>query len=294
MDSDAPTYGSTPTPPLAGRRLGRQSSTSSDRLSQLFPSRSDSATSISPIDTPSLSRRTSFPSPLVPASEPSYRIPRAPAPPSFSDNDSFAPTGSQSSLQTRGGTKRLLNRLASLRSGRSDYNKLEDEESGRRLQGVEEVDEPVGYDLSGFDGGMPMRKLDPPKSMSSTADAIEAERDINEAGFAAEYERLEAQLGAGMASVMEVPFTHQAAQPQQESSRGHKRGLSNSRIIEVAAQKEAEKTGGIVAVAEITVDISDLASPGTEFDSRSALNAGQPDANESQTSYYFPPGTQPL
>ncbi|KAJ4305448.1 hypothetical protein N0V90_000979 [Kalmusia sp. IMI 367209] len=303
LRAGSPAVGSGTSTSQARPPLMRQNTSGSERLSQLFPSRPASIASVSPLDTPSLSRRTSYPSPLVPAAEPSYRIPRAPAPPSFSDDtsyspspDAFSPTGSQSALQSRSGTKRLLNRLTSLRSGRSkgaEYNRLEDEESGPRrgrLQGVQEVDEAVGYDLSGFDGGMPMRPLDQPKNMASAADAMEAERDLNEAGYAAEYERLEAQLGAGMASVIEVPFTHSTAESGVDTARGHRRGLSDSNIVDVVAkdaQEEAEKTGGIVAVAEIPVDISDLAGPGNDFDSRSALAPAHSDSNE--TSYYFPP-----
>ncbi|KAJ4350216.1 uncharacterized protein N0V89_008837 [Didymosphaeria variabile] len=279
----------------------RQNTSGSDRLSQLFPSRPASIASVSPVETPSLSRRTSYPSPLIPAAEPSYRIPRAPAPPSFPENtsyspspDPFSPTGSHSTIQSRSGTKRLLNRLASLRSGRlhgGDYNRLEDEESGkRRLQGVEEVDEPLGYDLSGFDGGMPMKQFEQPKKMASAADAMEAERDLNEAGYAAEYERLEAQLGAGMSSITEVPFTHTAALPEADTTRGHRRGLSDANIVDVVAkdaQEEAEKTGGIVAVSEIPVDISDMAGHGNDFDSRASLVFER--GNNNEMSYFFPP-----
>ena len=283
----------------------RKNTSGSDRLSQLFPSRPPSAASISPLETPSASRRTSYPSPLVPASEPAYRIPRAPAPPSFSEDtsyhsspDPFSPTGAQPSLQSRSGTKRLLNRLTSLRGARSrgaDYNQLEDEEAGSRsrwLKGVEEVDEQVGYDLSGFDGGLPLKKIDKPNK-PTTADALEQQRDLHEAGYAAEYERLEAQLGAGMNSIMEVPFTHQAAQPVPLSERGHhKRDHANPQVGDTVVQdalKEAEKTGGIVAVADIPVDISDFAGGSNDFETRSVLTTGRGDNNEAQTSYFFPP-----
>ena len=289
--------------PQARPPLMRQNTSGSDRLSQLFPSRPASAASISPLESPSLSRRTSFPSPLVPAAEPSYRIPRAPAPPSFPNDTSYAPSPDPSGpaldqphLQSRSGTKRLLNRLTSLRSNRSRgglYNRLEDEESQggqRKLHGVEEEDEPLGYDLSGLDGGsMPMTHFDRPAKIASTADAMEAERHLSEAGLAAEYERLEAQLGAGMAAVTERPFTHTAVAAE-GTTRGHRRGLSDSCTVHVAkdAQEEAEKTGGIVAVAEIPVDISDFAAEGNDFDSRASLAPDRADSNE--MSYFFPPG----
>lgn len=251
------------TPPLTQRPpLIRQNTSGSDRLSQLFPSRPPSVATGSP-DIPS-SRRTSYPSPLVPASETSYRIPLAPAPPTFDEDTSYKSIPDPFEQQQHSpplqnsGTKRLLNRLTSLRSGRSKggaYNKLEDEESGPsrgHLNDVEETDEPLGYDLSGFDG-VPMKKFES-KKMASAADAMEQERDLNEAGYAAEFERLEAQLGAGMNSVMEIPFTHQPAQPASpEQGRGHRRGHSNVEVADAAAgevaQQEAEKTGGIVAVA---------------------------------------------
>jgi hypothetical protein len=120
---------------------------------------------------------------------------------------------------------------------------------------VEEVEEHVGYDLSGFDG-LPMNKFEPlKKKKKSAADATQQERDLDEAGYAAEFERLEAQLGAGMSAVHEVPFTHKAAGPDQLAG-GHRRGLSSAKAVNVeavaseVAQKEAEKTGGIVATGE--------------------------------------------
>ncbi|KAF2176621.1 hypothetical protein K469DRAFT_606471 [Zopfia rhizophila CBS 207.26] len=283
-------------PPLQSRpSLARRGTSGSDRLSQLFPSRPASVASISP-DLAS-SRRTSYPSPLTPAADPAYRIPRAPAPPSFSENtvydpspDPFDQRHAQPALQSSG-TKRLLDRLTSLRSARTrggEYNKLENAEEGRagraRLRDVEEVDEPVGYDLSGYDG-LPMKKFEA-KKVASTADSIQAERDLNEAGYAAEYERLEAQLGAGMTSVVEVPFSHQ---PQPEQKISHRRGLSGvDATAREDAQKEAEKTGEILAVAaEITVDISESFG-GADFETRSVLTTGQADSDGSKTSYYFP------
>jgi hypothetical protein len=136
-----------------------------------------------------------------------------------------------------------------------------------------------------------MEPFKQPKKSASAAEATEAERDLNEAGYAAEYERLEAQLGAGMASVTEVPFTHTTAQSAGDTARGHRRGLSDSNTLDVVAkdaQKEAEKTGGIVAVAEIPFDISDMAGHGTDFDSRASLVFERSDNNE--MSYFFPAG----
>jgi hypothetical protein len=167
----------------------------------------------------------------------------------------------------------MLNRLASIGSRRStrskgsDYNRLEDEESragGGRLRGLEEVDEsdePIGYDLSGYDG-LPLDRFEASRKVS-TAESMRREQALNEAGHAAEYERLEAQLGAGMSSVLELPFTHQ---PSGSGTRaGHRRGLIATDAAEAAASQSADiramqtidrtgdelaaQTGGIVAVA---------------------------------------------
>jgi hypothetical protein len=96
-----------------------------------------------------------------------------------------------------------------------------------------------------------------------------------------------------MSAIHEVPFTHKP-KPAQESKRelGHKRGLSNVEMADAVArdtgQKEAEKTGGIVAVAEIPIDISESYG-GADFDSRSILTSRQND-DGANTSYFFPEG----
>ncbi|KAH8706908.1 hypothetical protein GQ44DRAFT_777664 [Phaeosphaeriaceae sp. PMI808] len=274
----------------------RNTSDRSDKLSQLFPSRRTSVT-ISPPSTAASSRRTSLPSPLAPAPEPSYRIPRAPAPPSFTEEPSYSSAaGASRSLESNNGKRRLLSRLTSISGGSSKtgkYNKLEDEESGpgrRRLRGVVEEDEAVGYDLSGFEG-LAMKNFEPQKKMASAADSREQERNMNEAGYAAEFERLEAQLGAGMSSIVEKPFTHIPTTPLLTGTSSHRRGLSNSEIVSaqvLEAQKEAEKTERIVAVADIPVDISDFTA-GSDFDTRSIMTTDTGLAkNEPETSYFFP------
>lgn len=150
----------------------------------------------------------------------------------------------------------------------------------------------MGFDLSGLDG-MPMKKYEPQKRMFHAADAVERERDLDEAGYAAEFERLEAQLGAGMTSIVEKPFTHQSVLPGQDSGVGHQRGLSNSEILEAQkkdAQKEAEKTSKIVAVAEVPVDISETFAGG-DFEARRMMTTRTgADKIDAQKSYYFPPG----
>jgi hypothetical protein len=273
-------------PPLARKNT----SGASDRLSQLFPSRPSSVASITPLSSAGHSRRTSLPLPLTPAAEPSYRIPRAPAPPSFAEDTSYNASasafdhqGASQSLDSSSGKRRLLNRLSSLKGGSSKgvkYNKLEDE------------DEVVGYDLSGFEG-LPMKKFTPQKKLASASAGREQEQDLNEAGYAAEFERLEAQLGSGMSSIVEKPFTHNPSASLQPNRTGHKRGLSGSEVVSVQAleaQKEAEKTERIVAVADIPVDISDFHA-GSDFDTRSIMTADTGLAkNEAETSYFFPEG----
>ena len=154
------------------------------------------------------------------------------------------------------------------------------------------MDEPVGFDISALDG-MPMKKFEPQKRTLHAADAMERERDLNEAGYAAEFERLEAQLGAGMSSIVEKPFTHESVQPEHGSGVRYQRILSKSEIVnaqKMDAQKEAEKTSKIVAVAEIPVDISETFAGG-DFEARSMMaNRTDGNKNEAQTSYYFPPG----
>lgn len=161
---------------------------------------------------------------------------------------------------------------------------------------MEEEDEAVGYDLSGLEG-LPMKKFEPQKKMTSVVETREQERDMNEAGYAAEFDRLEAQLGAGMNTIYEKPFIYNGtpvAQLQVKSP-GHKRGPSGSEIITAQAQeaqKEAEKTERIVAVADIPVDISDFTA-GSDFDTRSIMTADTGLAkNEAETSYFFPQGEQ--
>jgi hypothetical protein len=121
------------------------------------------------------------------------------------------------------------------------YNKLDDEETGpgrRRLRGVdEEEEEAVGYDLSGLDG-MHLKKFEPQKKVATATAGLEQERELNEAGYAAEFERLEAQLGSGMSSVVEKPFTHKPVASLEPKSSHHKRGLSGS--DRVSAQGSGE------------------------------------------------------
>ncbi|KAF2661167.1 hypothetical protein K491DRAFT_587874 [Lophiostoma macrostomum CBS 122681] len=139
-----------------------------------------------------------------------------------------------------------------------------------------------------------MNKFEPlKKKKKSAADATQQERDLDEAGYAAEFERLEAQLGAGMTAVHEVPFTHKGATPDQ-SVGGHRRGLSSAKPVTVeavageVAQKEAEKTGGIVAT-EIPIDISE-SYVGGDFETRSIFESrsGGGDEDGVKKSYYFP------
>lgn len=306
----SPTSGAPPSharPPL--RR--KNTSGASDRLSQLFPSRPSSIASVASVASPSsspASRRQSFPSPLLPASEPSYRIPRAPAPPSFAQETSYSPVASvftqdrasPSLGKSDSRTKRVLNRIASLRRGSplsGYYNRLDDEESQpnrRRLKEVEEADEAVGYDLTSL-GGLPMKAFEAQSREQGTRTAREGDHNIDEAGHAAEYERLEAQLGAGMTSVLHNPFTHTPAGPVPGDFPGHRRILSKADVADEQAKKaqdKATKTGQVVAVAtDVPVDISEFAGVARDFDSMSSLTAEAGlIRSDAQTSYFFPEG----
>jgi hypothetical protein len=157
---------------------------------------------------------------------------------------------------------------------------------------VDEDDEAFGVDLSGFAGSpIEMRNVGG-KKMKNAADSTDAEQQLLQAGFAAEYDRLEAQpkgsnvLGLGMGSVIEAPFVHHPGPVHQ-----HRRNPSNiDSSSRKEAQEAAEKTGEILAVAEVPLmDISGL--DGNEYETRSVLNAGGGGGDgPSKTSYYFPPG----
>ncbi|KAL5120729.1 hypothetical protein ACEQ8H_001478, partial [Pleosporales sp. CAS-2024a] len=134
---------------------------------------------------------------------------------------------------------------------------------------------------------MPMDKFEPQKRLAATPNGKEDERNLDEAGYAAEFERLEAHLGSGLKSIIEKPFTSNApALLQAKEGPSHKRrlsglgGLASAQAVE--AQKEAEKTECIVAVADIAVVISDSHAP--DLDSRSIMTADSAFAkNEAET-----------
>lgn len=163
----------------------------------------------------------------------------------------------------------------------------------RRLKGLEEGDESLDP-FQGSTSAVQMSQIDSSKKARSTASAVEQQRDLSEAGYAAEYERLESQagLGAGMKSIFERPFTHvptplvgpgsYARQPRGEPT-------ADITVLQARkAQEEAEKTGGIVVVAEIPVDISDSFG-GADFEARSMLTSStHHDKSEAQKSYFFP------
>lgn len=113
-------------PPLSHR-------STSDRLSQLFPSRPSSVASISTDH--DASRRTSYPSPLTPAQEPAYVIPRAPAPPTLYDSssDAFETRHPPPKLKS-GGASSLLGRFNSRRQNKQ-YGVLEDQDDRERSRG---------------------------------------------------------------------------------------------------------------------------------------------------------------
>lgn len=90
-----------------------------------------------------------------------------------------------------------------------------------------------------------MRNFEPRGAERTEASPQQA-RDFSEAGYAAEYERLEAKLFGGMSSIVEVPFTHRPV----DSGRGggHVSAVSSAEAA-AAGQREAEKRGDIVAVS---------------------------------------------
>ena len=251
----------------AGQASEAQTRDGSDRLSQLFP----------PVTT--ASRRTS---------PPTYRIPRAPAPPSFAEHATNT-AGAYAAPGTRG-TRRLLDRLSSLRGHRAHYTKLDDEaaetgrprlphvhgETGRQRLDEDDAEEAIGYDLSGLEG-LPL------KPFSTNAASRDVDRNLHEVGYAAEFERLEAELGHGMSSIIESPFTHDPAQSQPAARGDDPVEYVSARALE--AQEEAEKTGRPVV---IPVDISEF-TVGNEFDARSILTVESGLAkDEGATSYFFP------
>ena len=135
-----------------------------------------------------------------------------------------------------------------------------------------------------------MKKLEAHSKTADGTDATERDRDMNEATHAAEF-----VLGAGMTSILHKPFIHVHPGPTPGEFSGHRRILSSSEIADEQAkkaQKEAEKTDQIVAVAaETPFDISDFAGVARDFDSMSTLiaEAGLV-KDEAQTSYFFPKG----
>jgi hypothetical protein len=290
--------------------LMRKDTSGSNRLSQLFESRPSSVSSISPSRTTAASRRTSYPSPLLPSAGPRRTswVPTAPPPPPFTGNTAYEPSasldesqGTSALMQSRTGTKKLLSRLASFRgvsSRNGSYNRIEDEESAldrHRLRGVQEDDESTGPSYNSSDT-MSMTPLNPIKLAHSAVDTPEQPTDLNEAGYAAEFERLEAkaQLGSGMSSITERPFTHNPSAIGVGSYSRQPRGIPHADVtISQArnAQEEAEKTGGIVAVAGIPVDISESFSGG-DFETRSMMTScTHADKDEAQKSYFFPQGS---
>ncbi|KAH7400901.1 hypothetical protein DE146DRAFT_611876 [Phaeosphaeria sp. MPI-PUGE-AT-0046c] len=137
-----------------------------------------------------------------------------------------------------------------------------------------------------------MKKFEPQKRIGKPTIGLEQERDLDEAGYAAEYQRLEAQLGSGMNSIVEKPFTHKPDVALQAGTPSHQRGLSGSEVVcanaAAEAQKEAETTERIVAIPDITVDISDFHA-GSDFDSGSILTADTGlGKSQGGKSYFFP------
>jgi hypothetical protein len=159
---------------------------------------------------------------------------------------------------------------------------------------VDEEDEAVGYDLTSL-GGLPMKTFEGQTMAKGTKMARESDRDMDEASHAADFERLEAQLGAGMSSILHDPFAHTPAGPQPGSFPGHRRILSRADVADEHAKKaqdKARETGQVVAVAaDVPIDISDFTGVARDFDSMSSLTAEAGLIKSGvQTSYFFPEG----
>ena len=164
--------------------------------------------------------------------------------------------------------------------------------SRRRWNGLEEGDESFVAIPAGS-SAMQLSLMDPSQKVGSDASTTEHLHDLSEAGYAAEYERLESQigLGAGMRSIFERPFIHvpSTVGPGSYARQPHREPNTDTSALQARnAQEEAEKTGGIVAVAEVPVDISDF-SGGAGFETRSMLSGStHQDKGEAQKSYFFP------
>lgn len=140
-----------------------------------------------------------------------------------------------------------------------------------------------------------MKTLEGQSKEHDTHEARESDQDINEASHAAEYERLEAQLGAGMTSILHHPFTHTPAGSVPGFFPGHRRILSRADVADEQAKKaqdKAEKTGQVVAVAaDVPIDISEFTGVARDFDSMTSLTAEAGlIRSDAQTSYFFPEG----
>jgi hypothetical protein len=125
-----------------------------------------------------------------------------------------------------------------------------------QLRGVEEEDdddfEEIGVDISGFGGPYAMRDLSTKKSVKRA----KMSHDLQEAGLAAEYERLEARsreggtLGGGMETVVEAPFLGGTRGPDPNASRLLAANNEDVRdeLVRNEAQRAAEDTGEILVL----------------------------------------------
>jgi hypothetical protein len=167
------------------------------------------------------------------------------------------------------------------------YNRLHDEDvavTARRLEDIHDQGEVPDSPLRGA-VTIQMNQIKSSSKASGTVRIIQ--EGLSEAGYAAEYERLESELGAGMNSITERPFTY-TAMPVAPGTYARR---PNSEPLQAHnAQEVAEKTGDIVAVSDIPVDISDSFGGG-HFETQNMVAGSIPAAtNESQKSYYFPEG----
>ncbi|KAF3002015.1 hypothetical protein E8E13_008412 [Curvularia kusanoi] len=223
-------------------------------------------------------------------------VPAPPPPPTFRESTAYEPSTGHleyhdtSTSRSGGGTRKLFDRLTSLRMPshkHGTYNRLHDEDvavTARRLEDIHDQGEVPDSPLRGA-VTIQMNQIKSSSKASGTVRIIQEGQNLSEAGYAAEYERLESELGAGMNSITERPFTY-TAMPVAPGTYARR---PNSEPLQAHnAQEVAEKTGDIVAVSDIPVDISDSFGGG-HFETQNMVAGSIPAAtNESQKSYYFP------
>ncbi|KAI9704224.1 MAG: hypothetical protein M1836_007085 [Candelina mexicana] len=258
-----------------------------------------------------------------------YEIPQAPAPPTLpsvaalnSDFDHVRRPStrmgeglSRSTSRLGSANKKIYNGLKSLRSSnisrptsllhRGEYDMIVEQDEGlqKHRETATDTDEagfsgPLGYDISTFDG--PLGASDTPIGLQTLPPSLTShaakDREMRQAGLAAEYHQLEAGgvltggLGGGLTPskvAVNLPKGAQLAVGESRSrSVRHRKDMSRSYTVRETGQRAARERGEIVAV-----DLSSFDNEGlglgvqTEHDPGSA----KPLTESTDQSYYFPP-----